>query len=180
MCIRDRLSQNFAYIPVSEQPLRYDVRHSASAQLFIANPGRWGAGFVWRFNTGFPFTPIERTTREIEPEVVNSRRLPAQTALDVQAEKYYTLWGQPFKIFLQTTNILDAKNITALEPGNAFAGTALRGDDYAIYYTETGRAGGAYIGDDLNGDGIEDFVPLNDPRVFGSPRSIRMGVSLSF
>ncbi len=175
-----RNSQNFAYLPISEQALDWDVRHTISTQLYIARPGQWGAGFVWQFSTGFPYTPIERTTREIEPEMINSRRLPSQTSLDVQAEKYYTVWGQRFKVFLQSRNVLDSKNITSLQPGNGFAGTGLRGNDYLIYYTETGRAGGAYLGDDVNNDGIEDFVPLNDPRVYGDPRSIRVGVSFSF
>ncbi|MFB3909186.1 MAG: carboxypeptidase regulatory-like domain-containing protein [Candidatus Eisenbacteria bacterium] len=175
-----RNSQNFAYLPVSEQPLPWDVRHTISTQLYLAKPGQWGAGFVWQFSTGFPYTPIERTTRQIEPEDQYSRRLPSTTSLDVQAEKYYQVWGQRFKLFLQSHNVLDAKNITELEPGNGIAGPSLRGNDYVIYYTETGRAGGAYLGDDVNGDGVEDFVPLNDPRVYGDPRSIRVGVSFSF
>jgi outer membrane receptor for ferrienterochelin and colicin len=175
-----RRSQNFAYLPVSEQPLDWDTRHTFRAQLQIAKPGNWGTSFVWQFATGFPYTPIERTTRQIEPEVVNSRRMPSEANLDIQAEKYYTVWGQRFKVFLQSRNVLDSKNITDLEPTNNFTGPALRGNDYTIYYTETGRAGGAYLGDDQNGDGIEDFVPLNDPRVFGDPRAVRVGVSFSF
>ncbi len=107
-------------------------------------------------------------------------RLPGQTSLDIQAEKYYQVWGQRFKLFMQSRNVLDAKNITDMSPGNAFTGPALRGNDYEIYYTETGRTGGAYLDDDTNGDGIEDFVPLNDPRVYGDPRSVRVGVSFSF
>jgi len=175
-----RRSQNFVYLPVSEQPLDWDTRHTFRAQLQLAKQGQWGTSFVWQFSTGFPYTPIERTTRQIEPEVVNSRRLPSEANLDVQAEKYYTLWGQRFKVFLQGRNVLDSKNIGVLEADNDIAGTALRGNDYRIYYTETGRAGGAYLGDDVNGDGIEDFVPLNDPRVFGDPRAVRVGVSFSF
>jgi hypothetical protein len=175
-----RRSQNFAYLPVSEQPLPWDTRHTLSASLHLAKMGLWGASFIWQFQTGFPYTPIERTTRQLEPEVLYSRRLPSQASLDIQAEKYYTVWGQRFKIFLQSRNVLDSKNITSLEPSNDFTGTALRGNDYKIYYTETGRAGGAYLGDDTNDDGIEDFVPLNDPRVFGDPRSVRVGVSFSF
>jgi outer membrane receptor for ferrienterochelin and colicin len=175
-----RRSQNFAYLPVSEQPLNWDTRHTFRAQLQIAKPMSWGTSFVWQFATGFPYTPIERTTRQIEPEMVNSRRMPSEANLDIQAEKFYTVWGQRFKVFLQSRNVLDSKNITDLEPPNDFTGPALRGNDYQIYYTETGRAGGAYLGDDENGDGIEDFVPLNDPRVFGDPRAVRVGVSFSF
>jgi hypothetical protein len=53
------------------------------------------------------------------------------------------------------------------------------GDDYAIYYTETGRAGGAYL-QDTNGDQVPDWVPVRDPRVLEEGRAVRMGVSVAF
>jgi hypothetical protein len=33
---------------------------------------------------------------------------------------------------------------------------------------------------DVDGSGAEEFVGLGDPRVFGSPRTIRIGVGLEF
>jgi hypothetical protein len=53
------------------------------------------------------------------------------------------------------------------------------GDDYTVYYTETGRAGGAYQLD-TNADGIPDWVSLRDPRVFGEGRNVRLGISVTF
>ena len=53
------------------------------------------------------------------------------------------------------------------------------GDPYAIYYTETGRAGGAYL-QDINGDGFQDWVPVRDPRVFEEGRAVRVGLSVTF
>ena len=100
--------------------------------------------------------------------------------MDIQAEKYYTLWNQRFRIFLQSRNLLDAKNITNLTPSNWPGFPSSTGSDYEKYYTETGRAGGAYIGDDINDDGIEDWIPLQDPRVFGDPRTIRVGLGFQF
>ena len=44
----------------------------------------------------------------------------------------------------------------------------------------TGRAGGAYLSDDVNEDGVQDWVALNDPRVFGEGRSIRIGATVQF
>ncbi len=172
--------QAFTYLPISEQPLNWDVRHTIRVQLMIADLGKWLTSFIWQYDSGFPYTPWGRNTRELKPEVVNSRRLPGTTSLDVQAEKYYQVWGQRFKIFLQSRNVLDSKNITDLSPGNWPLPPGRSGNDYDVYYTETGRAGGAYVGEDVNGDGIGDWVPVNDPRVFGDPRSIRMGISYSF
>ena len=45
---------------------------------------------------------------------------------------------------------------------------------------ETGRAGGAYLGEDQNGDQVEDWVAVNDPRVFQEGRNLRVGLGLKF
>jgi outer membrane receptor for ferrienterochelin and colicin len=172
--------QNFAYLPISEQPLNWDVRHTFRVTGTFAEPGVWSASLIWQYESGFPYTPYGRDTRQLEPEVINSRRLPSTTSLDIQAEKYYSLWGQRFKVFLQSRNVLDAKNITNLSPSNWPTPPGRTSTDYQKYFAETGKAGGAYIGDDVNGDGIGDWVPLHDPRVFGDPRSVRMGISFTF
>jgi outer membrane receptor for ferrienterochelin and colicin len=170
----------FLYLPISEQPLDWDQRHTISATATIAEPGSWSANFVWTFGTGFPWTPHDRNERKVDPSKTNSRRLPSTSNLTIQAEKYYKIWGQRVKLFLRGNNVLDAKNIRQLSPGNfpnpPQAGTL----DYQIFYTETGRAGGAYLGDDLNEDGVQDWVPLNDPRVFAEGRNIRVGVGINF
>jgi hypothetical protein len=49
-----------------------------------------------------------------------------------------------------------------------------------VFYTETGRAGGAYLGEDADGDGADDWVALSDPRVFAEGRNLRIGVGLRF
>jgi len=172
--------QSFLYLPISEQPLDWDQRHTLSANIFISQQEKWGASFVWQYGTGFPYTPIQRNTRELDPAFTNSRRLPSTTTLDVQGETYYKVWGQDFKVFLQATNLLDATNIVSLSPSNWPLPGFRDINDYTIYYTETGRAGGAYLGPDLNEDGAEDWVPVHDPRVFGEGRNIRVGLGLIF
>jgi hypothetical protein len=90
------------------------------------------------------------------------------------------VWGQNVTLFFDARNVLDSRNIEALSQGgfpNPYVNTA--GDDYTIYYTETGRAGGAYL-QDINGDSILDWVPVRDPRVFDEGRNVRMGVSITF
>ncbi len=168
---------NFVYLPNAEIPLNWDARHSIGASLYMGDRVNWGASLSWSFTSGYPYTPYQRDTREIEPEQENSRRLPSTTTLDVRADKYYRLWGQQLSLFLQGRNVLDAKNITNLTPGNW--PPAPVNANYRVYYTETGRAGGAYL-EDQDGDGVEEFIPLNDPRVFGSPRTIRVGIGFIF
>ncbi len=172
--------QNFTYLPISEQALDWDVRHTVRVAYTMAQPGNWLTSFIWQYESGFPYTPWGRNTRELKPEVVNSRRLPPTTSLDIRAEKYYQVWGQRFKVFLDSRNVLDAKNITNLSPSNWPTPPGRGAYDYDTYYTETGRGGGGYIGVDTNGDGVGDWVQVHDPRVFGDPRSVRMGVAYSF
>jgi hypothetical protein len=84
-------------------------------------------------------------------------------------------------LFFDARNVLNSKNIANISQSinpNPFIGDAGQ-DPYAIYFTETGRAGGAYL-QDVNGDLIPDWIPVNDPRVFYEGRNVRMGVSVTF
>ena len=90
------------------------------------------------------------------------------------------MWDQPFRVFLVANNVLDSRNINNLESNNWPLAPGLDTASYTIYYTETGNAGGAYLGEDIDGDGSEDWVALNDPVIFQEGRNIRMGVALAF
>ena len=76
-------------------------------------------------------------------------------------------------------DILDSRNLIGLGPFLAYPSPDFRDNFYVIYYTETGRAGGAYL-QDTDGDGLLDWVPVNDPRVFEEGRNVRMGLSVTF
>lgn len=167
------------YLPISEQPLNWDQRHTVSIASTIRDPGKWGLRMLWTYGSGFPFTPAFRNDRRPDPALTNSRRLPSQARLTIDADKFYKIWGQNVTLFMDARNVLDATNIQNPSPGrrSPFVNTA--GDDYTIYYTETGRAGGAYL-QDINGDNVLDWVPTNDPRVFEEGRNVRMGVSVTF
>ena len=135
---------------------------------------------LWTYGSGFPFTPAVRNDRRPDPALDNSRRLPAVARLTIDGDKYYKIWGQNVTLFFDARNVLNATNIQALTQ-NLFpnGNVNLVGDDYTIYYTETGRAGGAYLQDN-NGDGLLDWVAVNDPRVFEEGRNVRLGVSVTF
>lgn len=168
------------YLPISEQPLNWDQRNTVSINSTVRDPGKWGLRMLWSYGSGFPFTPAFRNDRRPDPVLNNSRRLPSQARLTLDGDKYYRIWGQNMTIFVDARNVLNAKNIQGVSQGafpNPFVNTA--GDDYTIYFTETGRAGGAYL-QDINGDNILDWVPLRDPRVFEEGRNVRMGISVTF
>ena len=168
------------YLPISEQPLNWDQRNTISLSAMIRDPGKWGFRMLWSYGSGFPFTPTFQNDRRPDPVLNNSLRLPSQARLTIDGDKYYTVWGQNVTLFVDARNVLDAKNISGLDAntaGDPFINTS--GDDYLIYYTETGRAGGAYL-QDTNGDGRSEWVPVHDPRVFEEGRSVRMGISITF
>jgi hypothetical protein len=112
--------------------------------------------------------------------LTNSRRLPSNSSLTIDGDKFYKIWGQNVTLFFDARNVLNAKNIDNLTvDGFPNPNVNFAGDDYLIYYTQTGRAGGAYL-QDTNGDNIPDWVPVNDPRVFEEGRSVRVGLNLTF
>ncbi len=165
--------------PTSEQPLDWDQRHNISATLSLGNEKDWRTSFVYQFGSGFPFTPHERLERRQNPELVNSRRLPSISTLSMQGERFFRAWGQSLTLYVQATNLLDAENISDLEP-SLFPDGAINSNSYNIYYTETGRAGGAFLTQDQDGDGKEDWFPVHDPRVFSQGRTIRAGLGVQF
>ena len=168
------------YLPISEQPLDWDQRTTLSIQGVVRDPGKWGFRMLWLYGSGFPFTPTFRNDRRPDPVLTNSRRLPSNSTLTIDGDKYFRVWGQNVTLFFDARNVLNSQNINTLTfppfP-NPFLNQA--GDEYLIYFTETGRAGGAYL-QDTNGDNILDWVPLKDPRVFQEGRNVRMGVSITF
>ncbi len=168
------------YLPISEQPLRWDQRTTLSVQGVIRDPGKWGLRMLWTYGSGFPFTPAFRNDRRPDPKLENALRQPSNSNLTLDGDKYYRVWGQNVTVFVDARNVLGVRNLNSIDQStfpNPFINNA--GRDYLIYYTETGRAGGAYQ-KDLNGDGIDDWVPVNDPRVFQEGRNVRMGLSVSF
>jgi hypothetical protein len=78
---------------------------------------------------------------------------------------------------LRAYNLLDAENIREIAPDNA-PHAFVQPDDYLIYYTETGNAGGAAI--DVDEAGGVRYIPLNDPRVWDRGRVIRIGLGWAF
>lgn len=169
------------YLPISEQPLNWDQRTTLSVQGVIRDPGKWGLRMLWVYGSGFPFTPTFRNDRRPDPLLENSRRQPSNSNLTLDGDKYYRIWGQNVTVFVDARNVLGVRNLNSIAQGtfpNPFLNTA-GASDYLIYYTETGRAGGAYL-KDINGDGKADWVPVNDPRVFQEGRNVRMGVSVTF
>lgn len=168
--------------PTSEQPLDWDQRHNVSATLSLGNEKDWRASFIYVFGTGFPFTPHAREERRQNPDQENSRRLPSTSTLSMQGERFFRAWGQNLTLYVQGSNLLDARNVGSkddLQP-DLWPPGSINPQSYIVYYTETGHAGGAFLTQDRDGDGREDWFPVHDPRVFQQGRTIRVGLGVQF
>ena len=169
------------YLPISEQPLDWDQRQTLNVSAVLRDPGKWGLRVLWAYGSGFPYTPGFRNDRKPDPALTNSRALPSTSRLTIDGDKYYRVWGQDLTLFFDARNVLDASTIASLVQSSFPNNNVDRSgaSDYLLYYTETGRAGGAYL-KDVNGDHVDDWVPVHDPRVFDEGRNVRVGVKVAF
>jgi hypothetical protein len=108
---------NLLYLPIAEQALDWDQRHTLNANLIVRDPGRWGVSVLWTYGSGLPYTPTFRNDRRPDPAFRNTRRLPSQSTLSIVADKYFRVWGQDVTFFVDARNLLDATAIATLAPG---------------------------------------------------------------
>ena len=166
------------FLPNQELPLNWDQRHAVAMSLRVAEPNVWATSVTFDYGSGFPWTPFFRFERRQDPLLENSERFPATYSLNLQAERNVNFYGQRLVLYLQGRNLLNEDVVQGtqvnLNPGPTRATVA--GNSYL---TETGKYGNAYLFD-VDGDNINDFVPMNDPRVFGQHRLFRVGLGWFF
>lgn len=151
--------------PLKEIPLDWDERNTITGFLFVSDPGNWEVTFDYSYGSGTPYTPRFLGQKEVEPELVNSGRIPSHSALTLKGTKKYKLYGQEFRLFFEAVNVFDKRNVREL------------GMNGAEYYTETDDIGGAYI---ETANEVQILEPLNDPSVFSEGRLIRIGVAIDW
>jgi outer membrane receptor protein involved in Fe transport len=166
------------FLPNQELPLDWDRRHSLNMSLRLAEPDQWAASLLFSYGAGFPWTPNFRFEKRQDPLLENSRRLPSEYSLDLQAERHVNVYGQKLTLYLQGFNLINQDVVVNIAPA-IFPGTIDGTPAYTSYLTETGKYGGAYL-QDVDGDQIDDFTPVNDPRVFDQHRLFRIGVGWQF
>jgi outer membrane receptor protein involved in Fe transport len=161
--------------PIAEIPLDWDHSHVISTSLYVSEPGLWGVNFDWSYSSGGPYTPILPRERAEQAALMNSKRLPSTATLNIKADKRWKIAGQEIPIFVEVQNALDRKNLVGLRqpswPGRG---------NYRAYYTVTGEPGGAYDYGEIHGLPEVMYVPVHDPRVYGQPRCVRVGVSFDW
>jgi outer membrane receptor protein involved in Fe transport len=162
--------------PIAELPLNWDQNHVFSANLSVGTMGLWMCSVDWSYTSGTPYTPAWPRERYIRAALINSRRLPARSVLNLKADKIYKIAGQEVTLFVEGMNVLDRLNVATLDPGSSSGGDG----NYVSYYTTEGQLGGAYDRGELLGLADVIYVPLNDPRVYSPPRNFRVGLSFDW
>ncbi len=175
-----RSADGLTHLPTDELPLDWDQRHTFNLTVRVQDRNNWGATAIYSYGSGVPWTPIDRFARLQDPAWENSRRLPASQQLSVQGRKKFSIYGRELTLFFEGRNLLDED---LLFPGGTSPGVypamVVAGMDGGSYLTETGNYGGAYL-QDIDEDGRDDFVPVNDPTVWAEHRVFRVGFGFEF
>jgi outer membrane receptor protein involved in Fe transport len=170
--------EGLEYLPNQELPLNWDQRHVFHLSLLLQQPNSWSGSMTFSYGSGFPWTPNDRYARKVDPLLENSERLPATYDLTFQGQKEINFYGQRLTMYFQAHNLINQDMVrnpgAGLTPGLRNATSA-----YVSYLTETGKYGGAYL-QDANGDNYNEFIPINDPRVFMDHRLFRVGLGWTF
>jgi len=170
--------EGLQYLPNQELSLSWDQRHTFNFSLLLSEPESWSGSITFTYGSGYPWTPIDRFARRQDPLLENSRRLPSTFSLDFQGERRVNFYGQSLTLYVQAFNLINQDMVRTVAAG-IFPGMIQAASAYSEYLTETGRYGGAYL-QDKNGDSLNEFIPINDPRVFEDHRLFRIGLGWQF
>lgn len=168
------------YLPNQELPLDWDQRHTLNVQLLLADPGVWSSSFSFSYGSGFPWTPFDRFAKRQDPLLENGERLPSTYSLDIQIERNVNLFGKRLSLQLQSYNLLNQDVV--VNPGGAGIGPGMINGAQSLgigHLTETGKFGTALL-QDADGDGVDEYIPIVDPRTFGDHRLFRLAIGYYF
>jgi outer membrane cobalamin receptor len=166
-------------------PLDFDVRHTGVAIVDFYIPegelGGWellNANVIFAFNSGYPYTPVDQWNiigdnglTSDNTGYVNSAYGPSSFRIDLKLEKGFNLSNFTITPYVWIQNLLDANNVVQVyrTTGSAYT-TGWLNDPDAQGQIET--VGQGYV---------DDYESLElDPRNFGIPRLIYLGVKLNF
>lgn len=173
-------AQGLTHLPTQEMPLDWDQRHTLNVTMRLQDENKWGATIVYSYGSGIPWTPVDRFARRQDPLWENSKRLPSTHMINIQGRKKFNIYGQELTLFFEGRNLLDEDVVLpgGTRPG-VYPGMVNARMDGGSYLTETGQYGGAYL-QDIDEDGIDDFIPVNDPTIWSPHRQWRIGFGFEF
>ena len=150
-------------------PLTFDQRHILSSTVTISRTSAWSISFNGQFATGYPYSPLL-----IEQNVdlpTRSGRKPAKLTLDVHAYREFTLRRLRLRAFVKVFNLLDRlnENFVFDDTGRATYSLSAQRNVHATWEPRYGLPG------------IHTLQEYDTrPHYYGSPRQVRVGLTLSF
>lgn len=127
-------------IPIREWPLDWDVRHSVnilgdfrippgqSFYLFgLKLPDAWGLNFMWKIESGKPYTPTERSADQYTTK--NSARTPYRTWVDLKFNKDFRIAGLKLQLLMEVKNLFNRRNVRAVNSESGDALGTMRPED---------------------------------------------------
>jgi outer membrane receptor protein involved in Fe transport len=153
-------------------PLSFDVRHTFSSTVTLANSGSWSVGMITQYTTGYPYTP-QLFDQKID-QLPNQERKPGNFKLDLTASKEIHIGQRArVRVFAKVFNLLDHLNERFVfnDTGRATYSLAEQRGQYASY--DSALANG------LPGIHTPDEYQSR-PQYFSRPRELRVGATLHF
>ena len=173
-------AEGLTHLPTQELPLDWDQRHTLNLTISLQVEDKWGATVIYSYGSGLPWTPYDRWARRQDPLWENSKRLPETHVINLQGRKKFNVFGQGLTLFFEGRNLLDEDILLPdMVAPVAWPQMVDARMDGGSYLTETGEYGGAYM-QDIDDDGIDEFVPVNDPTIWNTHRLWRIGFGFEF
>jgi len=148
-------------------PLGWDQRHNLNLNFMVGDKG-WNVSLLAKYGTGLPYTPsITQATSDrglSSGFESNSRNLPPQFDVDLNANKTFTIFGTDFTAYVKVFNLFDARNIV-----NVF------GDTGEPDFTTSVAGVGV---DPARPNTVAEYIRY--PWYYAAPRLVQTGIELSF
>lgn len=139
-------------------PLPWDQTHTLNATLTLSDPDKWNISLVGSYGSGRPYTPTDAGGVRIGDEY--SARKPAQYNFDLKANRRFTLERFTYSLFFKIYNLFDRLN-----------------ENYV--YDDTGRSRYTHTYERYGEGGVDPGYALR-PNYYSKPRSVRLGIEMSF
>jgi len=159
-------------------PFFFDRSHTITSTVTLSEPNDWSISAISYVRTGTPYTPSFPSNIVPITFVQNSDRQTVQWNVDVKAEKFFTLGGVTFSLFVQADNLFDTQNETEVYANSG----------RALFNIEQTVNASRFI--DIRNRiarGDPGLVPMSaidnyfaNPANLSQPRLLRLGTSINF
>ncbi|MFQ5651144.1 MAG: TonB-dependent receptor domain-containing protein [bacterium] len=159
-------------------PLSFDRTHTLNGTLTLSKHNNWGFSAIASLQSGTPYTPgVPSSVQAVQFEV-NSDRRPLLTNLDLKFEKFLTVQGLRFSVFMQVENALDAKNERRVHLNTGRSLTNLNETTRPTLFNNLRETIATDPDNFFPMQFLDDFYQRED--FLGEPREIRWGMAFEF